>query len=200
MELTRRDALAAVVAVTGAGGAVVSRFEPPTAAGGGMAGDDDDAGDEALLSALTAAAEVVYPSAVEGHRRFVETYALGRLDGREDYRTGMRRAVADLDATARDWFDAPFESLPAADRDRLLRELGVDTADADAGGSISERIRYYVVDDLLFAFYASPAGGRLLGIENPPGYPGGLESYRRARMPPSSESGPGNDSEVETDP
>jgi hypothetical protein len=199
MELTRRDALAAVVAVTGAGGAVASQFEPPTAAGNGAPGGED-AGEDALLSALAAAAEVVYPSAVEGHRRFVETYALGRLDGREEYRTGMGRAVADLDATARDWFDARFESLSAGDRDRLLRELGVDTADADPSGSISERIRYYVVDDLLFAFYASPAGGRLLGIENPPGYPGGLESYRRARMPPSSESRTGTDSAEELDP
>jgi hypothetical protein len=39
-------------------------------------------------------------------------------------------------------------------------------------------VRYYVVDELLYAFYASPVGGGMAGIENPPGYPGGTESYQ----------------------
>jgi hypothetical protein len=57
--------------------------------------------------------------------------------------------------------------------------MGVHTADEDPDGTTAERIRFYVVNELLFALYASPAGGRLVGIENPQGHPGGAESYRR---------------------
>jgi hypothetical protein len=186
MELTRRDALAAAAAAAGAAGVTgVSRFDPPTA----------DASErpprERVLSVLTAAAEVLYPSQVEGHRQFVETYAIARLRGRESYREGMDLAVADLNATARDWFGLRFESLEPVERDRLLRDLGVDTAAADPDGALSERVRHYVVEDLLFAFYTAPAGGELVGIENPPGYPGGLESYRRARVDDSADTASG---------
>jgi hypothetical protein len=177
MELTRRDAIAAAAAAAGgAGVAGVSRFDPPTADA------SERPPDERVLSALTAAAEVLYPSAVEGHRQFVETYVTARLRGRKRYREAMDLTVAELDGTARDWFGTRFEALDPSDRDRLLRELGADTAAADPDGAISERIRYYVVEDLLFAFYTSPAGGELVGIENPPGHPGGLESYRRGAV------------------
>jgi hypothetical protein len=39
-------------------------------------------------------------------------------------------------------------------------------------------VRHLVVNDLLYALYASPTGARLAGLENPPGHPGGIESYR----------------------
>jgi hypothetical protein len=173
MELTRRDALAAAAAAAGAGGVVgVTRYDPPTADANRRPSE------QRVLSALTAAAEVLYPDAVEGHRQFVETYVIARHQGRERYREEMDLVVAELDATARDWFGLRFETLDPADRDQLFRDLGVDTATADPEGPLSERIRHYVVEDLLFAFYTSPAGGELVGIENPPGYPGGLESYR----------------------
>ena len=67
-------------------------------------------------------------------------------------------------------------------RDRLLRGIGVETADPVPDGTLTERVRFYLVNDLLFAFYASPTGGRLVGIENPIGHPGGIESYQRESM------------------
>lgn len=172
MELTRRDALAALAA----GGAALGggcTAEPPTA----------DGATSDYLATMTAAAEVVYPSAVDGVEAFVETYVLGRLDGRDDYRAGLDSAISALDATADDWYGDEFASLDPADRDELLRDLAVHTTGPDPDGAISGRVRYYVVNDLLFALYSSPAGGRLVGIENPVGYPGGTESYRRASMP-----------------
>jgi len=187
MELTRRDAVAALVA----GGAVV--------AGAATLGDSPEPGDaptdpaadldEELLRTLTAAAEMLYPSEVDGHRAFVERYVLGRIEAREQYRAGVAEAAAELDAVARDWEDAAFASLSRDARDELLRSLGVDTADPDPNGPISERIRRFVVNELLFAFYASPTGGRLVGIENPVGHPGGTESYQRATMPPEDGDG-----------
>jgi hypothetical protein len=195
MKLTRRDALAALAAAGAVGaGAAVGRFEPPVAddAGGGDATGDGAEDVEELLRTLTAAAEVLYPSAASGHRAFVETYVIGRIEDREVYRERVAAAAAELDATAREWYDGAYADLSVETRDSLLRELGADTAEPDPGGTVSGRLRYFVVDELLFAFYASPAGGRLVGIENPPGYPGGIESYRRAspdeRSPQGDES------------
>jgi hypothetical protein len=184
MKLTRRDAVAALAAAGAAvaGGALLDDVRPPR-------NDTADGVDESVLATLTAAAEVLYPSSVEGHREFVEAYVLGRIRHRAEYREGVAEAAAQLDATARDWEDSSFAALDPAGRDDLLRSLGVDTADPDPDGPISERIRRYVVNELLFAFYASPAGGRLVGVENPVGHPGGIESYQRAAPPEGENDG-----------
>ncbi|MFD1515515.1 gluconate 2-dehydrogenase subunit 3 family protein [Halomarina rubra] len=192
MRLTRRDALVALGAtgLAGAGvGAGVLAFDDGSPADG-----DDETGADALLRSLAAAAEVLYPSGVEGVEEFVETYSLGRVRGRETYREGLRRAVSDLDAAARAWYGAPYADLDRDTRESVLRELGADTADADPEGRRGERIRYYVVEELLYAFYASPTGGRLAGIENPVGYPGGVESYRRGPEAARTGSERGDDS------
>lgn len=173
MELTRRDALAALAAsgvAVGGGAVLVGRND-------GDGSDEPAIGDD--LDALVALAEVLYPSEVAGHADFVETYVLGRLRAREEYRRGMADALADLDARAREWYGGEFASLTRGNRNALLAELGVETADPDPDGTTPERIRYYLVNDLLFAFYASPTGGELVGIENPQGYPGGIDSYQR---------------------
>lgn len=192
MQLTRRDAVAALAAVGAVGaGSLAARYGPPRADDGEGSERDSAGGDAgaeshlstALLDLMDAAAAVVFPSEVEGRRAFVDRYVLGRTDGREAYRRGLADAAAELDAIARDWRGAPFADLPAAERDELLRGLGVETADPDPEGTVSERVRFYVVNDLLFAFYSSPTGGRLVGIENPVGHPGGTESYQRASMP-----------------
>jgi len=200
VELTRRDALAALTAAgaTVGGGILAARFDPPRADDGAGGGPDSSADAEVslstdLLDLLDAAAEVVYPDGVENRRAFVESYVVGRVADRPAYREGLREAAAQLDAVARDWHDAPYADLDADTRDRLLRDLGVETADPDPEGPISDRIRFYVVNDLLFAFYSSPTGGRLVGIENPIGHPGGTESYQRASMSPADEGSGGDE-------
>jgi hypothetical protein len=171
MELSRRDALAALGAAAAGGGAaaVAGEVRPPRAADRS----------EVPLDTLVAAAEVLYPSAVEEHREFVETYVGGRVADRPAYRRGLADAAAEMDAAAREWEGAAFADLSPAARDRVLRELGLPTAEPDPDGPAPERIRYYVVNDLLYALYTSPTGGRLVGIENPPGHPGGTTSYQR---------------------
>ncbi|MFD1686902.1 gluconate 2-dehydrogenase subunit 3 family protein [Halobellus litoreus] len=190
MELTRRDALAALAAAgaTIGGGVLAGRMEPPRARTEGSTSLDSDSSaapslSTDLLDLLEALSAVLYPDEVDGRREFVETYVLGRVSDRPDYRDGVREAAAQLDAVARDWEDSTYADLDADARDRLLRNLGVETADPDPEGPISDRIRFFLVDDLLFAFYSSPAGGRLVGIENPIGHPGGIESYQRGAMP-----------------
>ena len=195
MELTRRDALAALSAAgaTIGGGVLAARFDPPRAddeAGRPVDATDSDATvslSTGILDLLEAVAGVIYPDGVENRRAFVESYVLGRVADRPGYRDGLREAAAHLDAVARDWHDASYADLDADTRDQILRDLGVDTADPDPEGPITDRIRFYLVNDLLFAFYSSPTGGRLVGIENPIGHPGGIESYRQASVSPGSE-------------
>jgi hypothetical protein len=207
VKLTRRDAVAAlsVVGASVAGGAVVERSRTDSEGSDSASdGEDDSSASDALdgetLDALTAVAEVVYPSRVDGIREFVETYANGRLTADEDRREGIRTALEDLDDVAREWEDAPFTSLDDETREELMRELAVDTTEPDPEGTIPERVRYYVVNDLLYAFYASPTGSELVGTPNPIGHPGGYHTAlsaenRRAepaetRDPPQSESDP----------
>lgn len=192
MELTRRDALVALAAAGGVGVAVGAGGSVDLPVGDGSETTADSSPTEppaAVLETLTAAAEVLYPSQVEGHREFVETFVVGRIEGRESYAAGVAETATALNDLARNWQDAPFADLDAAVRDRLLRDLGVETADPDPDGPVSERVRYFVVDELLYAFYSSPTGGRLVGIENPIGHPGGHQSYQRASMKGETDDG-----------
>jgi hypothetical protein len=182
MELTRRDAVAALAALGVAGGVGVGIDRLGRRGGNGNDPDpppEDTPVDETRLrEVFVAAAAVVYPSEVSGTEPFVETFLAGRLD-HSDHAAGLREAVGTLDERARSWHGEHFAALSPADRDSLLREVGADTAEEDPTGTAAERIRYHVVNELLLALYASPTGGQLVGIENPQGHPGGIESYQR---------------------
>ncbi|WP_455447786.1 gluconate 2-dehydrogenase subunit 3 family protein [Natrinema thermotolerans] len=168
MELTRRDAVAALSAL-GVGGTLAGCVTPP-----GSEPVDVDR----LRETLVAAAEVVYPSRVSGIDPFVAAFLEGRLADRAHIE-GLEGAVTELDENARVWFDDGFTALSVADREQVLRNVGADEADEDPSGTASERVRYYVVNDLLLALYASPTGGELVGLENPQGHAGGTGSYQR---------------------
>ncbi|ELY68072.1 gluconate 2-dehydrogenase subunit 3 family protein [Natrinema versiforme] len=176
MELTRRDAVAALAAL---GGGTLAGCAAPT--GSGPDGSGDRAADidtERIRRTLVATAETVYPSAVTGVEPFVETFLDGRLETRS-HAAKLDAVVAELNEAARGWYGDGFPALSPDDRDRCLREIGADTAAADPDGTAAERTRYYVVNELLLALYTSPTGSELAGIENPIGHPGGLESYQR---------------------
>jgi hypothetical protein len=176
-ELTRRDALAALAAA-GAGGYAAATLSWD------RLDDDDRTLAENERATLVAVAETVYPSAVSGVDEFVETFVVGRLTERPDRQEGIVDAIATVDDRARDRFDAPFRSLGTAMRERLLEEMGVNVVDPDPDGIGAARVRFYLVNELLYALYTSPTGGELVGIENPQGYPGGTATYRRG---PASE-------------
>jgi hypothetical protein len=192
MELTRRDALAALAttgAAVGAGSALgweTLRDEPANDANertGSSAERSNTAESVAFaereVATLTVLAGTLYPSAVTGIPAFVETYVVGRVRDRPEYAEGVRAALATLDDYATDWFDGAYTTLQPANREALLRQMGLDTAAPDPAGSDRERLRYYLLNELLYALYSSPTGGTLAGIENPRGHPGGLASYQR---------------------
>lgn len=173
MKLTRRDAAAALAAL-GAGGAAVAV---------GRSKEDgrwptDTIDEAAIRETMVAAAEVVYPSAVTGIEPFVETFLDSRLNG-GDHAAGIADAVGVVDDRGQSWYDGRFATLTAANRNALLDWLGVDTAAEQPDGTAAERVRYYIVNELLLALYASPTGGELVGIENPQGHGGGIDSYQR---------------------
>ncbi|MFC6719155.1 gluconate 2-dehydrogenase subunit 3 family protein [Natrialbaceae archaeon GCM10025810] len=175
MELTRRDAVAALAAL-GTSGATIAGVHHHASSGTDADGDGSDS--DPALETLLAAAEVVYPSELEGVEEFVETFLEGRRDS-EAHAAGLEDAVEELDRYANVYHDAPFAELSPADRDDTLRRASVATVPERPDGTAPERIRYYVVNELLLALYTSPTGGELVGIENPQGYPGGLETYQR---------------------
>jgi hypothetical protein len=172
MDLTRRDAVAALAAI-GAGGVGAVGLQRSTT------GDDTPSVDTELVGeTLVAAAEAVYPTEVTGIETFVETFMAGRLDD-GPHAHGVAEAVDALDQRAHSWYDDSFGALSVEDRDSLLGETGADTAEENPDGSTAEQIRYYVINELLLALYSSPTGGELVGIENPQGYAGGVDTYQR---------------------
>jgi len=168
--LTRRDAFAALAAVG-------------VSAAGLYALDRDAPGDAPLgeheRETLVAVARTVYPDAVDGVGEFVSAYAAGRAENRPEHARAVADAVATLDGYAAERDGARYADLGPERRDALLRDVGLDVADPDPDGLDAARLRYYLVNDLLYALYASPTGGRLVGLENPQGHPGGTDSYRR---------------------
>lgn len=165
MNLTRRAALQGLVGV----GVGVGVYRAVT---------DGRASDDRVASA-TAVAEVVYPSAVDVDPTFVERRLFGRVEPTPGHLDGVARALDELDGVARAEFGAPMEALSLSDRRRVLEELGVFDVHPGRDGTLAERVRYYVVNDLLYALFTHPTGGSLMGIPNPPGHPGGNELYRR---------------------
>jgi hypothetical protein len=173
-ELTRRDAIAALSAAgAGLAGCVTAPGTDEETAEPARRVTDDE------RETLVATAEVLYPDEVTGIESFVERYVDGRVADQPVHAAGIADAVAYLDEYCRAWFDERFAALSPGERDEALRRMRADVADPDPDGSDVERLRYYVINDLLLALYASPTGGRLVGIENPPGHPGGLDSYQR---------------------
>jgi hypothetical protein len=181
MELSRRDALVALATtgvVSGNIGAVVAEHEEKQGNGKG-----DSKGPVAHVPTLFSLAEVLYPSDVDITEEFVKTYVVGRSVEDEAYHEEMAAATAYLDEQARERQGKPFVALSMDARDTLLRELGLHEVDSDPEGTRHEKVRYYLINELLYALLTTPEGGSLIGLENPPGYPGGLQSYQGGSYP-----------------
>ena len=185
MELSRRDAVVALAAIGIGGGAVAYTQldgESPDAGGDGSDGGTPtgSSGDSAgLAETAVALADVLYPPEVEDHEEFVRTFVGGRVADDDDHRAAMADAVETLDARANEEYGSPFRDLDPEEGDALLQGMGMESVDPDPEGDEHERVRYYLVNELLYALMTSPKGGALVGVENPPGYPGGLDAYQQ---------------------
>ena len=174
MRLTRRDAMAAI----GAAGIAVGAGTAWTASSNDTQESDIPiTSDE--LETLVAAAEILYPSEVEQIGSFVERYIGTVATERPEHARGIADAVAYLEDFTAAWYDTGYSDLESPTRNEVLRRMNLGSAEPDPTGSDVDRVRYYLVNELLFALYSTPTGGALVGLENPQGYPGGLQSYQR---------------------
>jgi len=185
MQLSRRDALvalstASVGSLAGCGAPVVGDGPDDSEAtdenergvqGGGAVGEHE-------LTTLVGVARTVYPSVVDGVDEFVRTYLDRRVAADGAYARGVAEAVATLDDYVEGLYETRYVDLSSADRAEALDVMSVDDVDPDPDGTDPQRVRHYLVNELLFALYASPTGASLAGLENPPGHPGGIQSYR----------------------
>lgn len=176
MELTRRDALIAL-----GSGLSISAF----IAGRKIKEKNNidikkiDGFTEHKQETLIAIAKIVYPTSLSGINEFVKTYSIGKMSNRPEYRTSIINSINLIDRLSEEWYDKKYINLDKKNQESVLREIGSDTAEPKKSGSPAERIRYYIINELLYALYTTPKGGRLVGIENPQGYPGGLETYQK---------------------
>jgi len=175
MELTRRDATAALAAVGATGGvALAARRE------GDRAEDEGTLDEESVRASMVAVATVV-PECSRRRRRSVRQplprRAPHRVDARRraphgGQRTRRRRPIVARRAD-RGSLRERLRSAPPGGRRRHRR--------GGPGRTLAERVRYYVVNELLLALYASPTGGELVGLENPQGHPAGPRATNEAR-------------------
>lgn len=176
MELTRRDAVTALAAA--ATGSLAGCNAPTNRIDATGRDTETAAVDDHEVATLVAIAEVVYPSPVTGVEEFVRTYSVRRIRDDDAYAAGVAEAVDALDEYTAAFDDADYVALDADRRLEVLDVMSVDVVDPDPDGTRPQRVRHYLVNELLYAFYTSPTGARLAGLENPPGHPGGTQSYQ----------------------
>ncbi|MDS0257788.1 gluconate 2-dehydrogenase subunit 3 family protein [Haloarcula sp. S1CR25-12] len=186
MKLTRRDAIGAlstagIAAVAGCEslGGDRTDTESGTKTAAGTPGDGEMGSDSGAMMAL---AEALYPSDAEVTEEYLGTYLYGRMVDEESYRTEVQAGVDTLDRLARDAHESRFAELSGGERVGLIEDTDLRTGDSVPDGTDIQRANYYLVDELLFAFYASPTGGERVGNPNPRGWPGGY-GYNGAGSP-----------------
>ena len=173
MKLTRRDALKGLVLGGGvAGGSLAASemlVEHTSQRGHNTLAEHD-------IETLLSVAEVVYPSEVEVTYEFVAAYA-GRLD--DDRTEALTGTIGQLDDVAMSTYGSSFAGIESRSRrEALLRTMGVHRVPSSPDGTVPERVRYHLVNSLLYVLFTSPRGSKLVGIDSPAGHPGGFAHYR----------------------
>ncbi len=161
-QLSRRDALTALAA----GGITAT-------AGCSAIGTDGSDQELSSTETLVELAEVLYPSEIETTEEFIETYLFGRIVDEASYQEDLEAGLETLNELALEEHGEEFAALVEDQRVALFEATDLRSGDSVADGSDIERLNYHVIDELLFAFYASPTGGELIGNPNPRGWPGG---------------------------
>ena len=161
-ELSRRDALTALAAAG------------ITSAAGCAGLSADEATDASPMETLVGLADVLYPSEIDPTAEFIETFMFGRITNEESYREELTAGIETLDELATDQQGGAFHTLGADQRRSVIENTDLRSGPSEPDGSDVARVNYYLLDELLFAFYSSPTGGELIGNKNPRGYPGGF--------------------------
>ena len=178
--LSRRQLLAAL------GGAAVAAGGYGYGVGGGAGrapGGGGDASDslasDAHIETLTALAEAIYPPSIAVDESWVENRVFGRVEPQEGHFDQLVAAVEAVDEHARARFGGPVTALSPDHRRGVLHSVGATEVHPTPDGTTAERVRFYLLGDLLYVMLTAPESTKLTGIANPPGYPGGTDVYKR---------------------
>lgn len=131
------------------------------------------------VATAAAVAEVVYPTAANVDESFIERRLFGRAGTSDEHFEHLVEALETVEKRARALYGGSMSSLSSANRRRVLDDIGVYSVHPRPDGTSAERVRFYLVNDLVYALFTHPKGGGLLGVPNPPGHPGGNELYQR---------------------
>lgn len=175
MRLTRRDVIAALAA---SGVAIIGKTAIESLDKDTNKEWQDTPITKSKVDGIVAAAEVLYPSSVENIEKFVTQYIKGRIDDNPRHVKEISDTFTYLNRYCKSWYNKNFPNLNPQKREKAFQKMNADSVTPDPEGSDVQRVRYYVINELLFALYTTPTGGKLIGLENPPGHPGGLTSYQ----------------------
>ncbi len=178
MSLSRREVIAALLA-GGATGTAVSALPSGLVETETAERQGDLTG--ANLEQLVAIAEVVFPSAIDVTAEDVSEYATRVPD---DQRSAFHRTLTQLNRRVFGSHGRLLAEMSVQQRGAALRSMGIARVGSSPSGSLAERVRYYLINQLVYSLFTTPQGSELIGVENPVGYPGGYESYQR---PPTDE-------------
>jgi len=167
MELTRRDAM---IALSGIGLSAGVLF--------GGSGNDDRALNKRDIQTLLALATTLYPTSVDVTEDFIEAYVTGQDELDSDHTDGLVSSLQTVRRESLRQTGRSIRELSPSQRSAVLRATGADRAYPDPNGTDDQQIRYYIINNLLYALYTTPKGGDLIGNPNPPGHPGGTEAYQ----------------------
>ncbi|MFC7019290.1 MULTISPECIES: hypothetical protein [Haloarcula] len=185
--LSRRQLLAALggAAVAAGGYGYGVRGGAGLTPGGGGDASDSPAS-PAHVETLTALAEAIYPPSMAVDESWIENRVFGRVEPQAGHFDQLVAAVEAVDTHARARFGGPVTALSPDHRRGVLHSLGATEVHPTADGTTAERVRFYLLGDLLYVLLTAPESSDLTGIANPPGHPGGTDVYTQ---------GPGGESQ-----
>lgn len=191
-QLTRRDAIVSLTvaglgSVAGCSGLTgndeTGTTDTEQGASGTSTGSGETSGPDANgpredenhgMKTMRSLATVLYPSEIEVTNEFLQTYLYNRIVDDESYAEELGAAVETLDGIAEEKHGSVFRQLDTSKQKSVVTDSDVRSGASEPDGTDVERLNYYLVDELLFACYASPTGGELVGNTNPRGWPGGF--------------------------
>lgn len=167
MKLTRRRTLLGLVGASSVVGLGTYELTGGTQSGDGSVSNG-------IVDGLLTAADVVFPVETRSKRSSISNY----VDGLNDDRTrALLGTLSGLDRAASRRFGSPFRSLSRGEAKRLFAVLGVDRVQSRPEGTLPERVRFHVVNSVLYALLTHPTGTESFDVGNPVGYPGGIPTH-----------------------
>lgn len=123
------------------------------------------------LEVLLAIADAIHPTEPTRFRSPLVRY----LEEKSDQRRGeLQYTRIEFDQLAVRRTGAGFVSMNARQARLFLHTIGVSRVQSQRKGTLVERIRFHLLNTVLYVTMTDPAGTAIFDISNPIGYPGGM--------------------------